>query len=101
MEYLPIPEDKPYASTIMALKAISKIECPVEKITEIYNCLKFELAKDIDEFQSRVDQDAFKIYEKYGHDETYPASTAGKEHDPLNMTMSLSKKRQVMDIDNL
>lgn len=46
-----IVDDKtPYKNTIKSLQAVKWIQCPVQKLTQIYNSLKFDLAEDIQQF---------------------------------------------------
>ena len=45
----------PYEFTISNLKEIQWIQCPVTKLSHIYNCLKFDLAQEIDQFYNKVD----------------------------------------------
>ena len=42
--------DLPYHKTICKLKEMQWIQSPTSKLDHIYNCLKFNLADEIDEF---------------------------------------------------
>jgi hypothetical protein len=42
--------NKPYSHTIENLQEMQWIQCPISKLNHIYNCLKFDLAEEIDTF---------------------------------------------------
>ena len=44
----------PYHKTIRHLLEMQWIQCPIQKLDHVYNCLKFELANEIDEFYSSM-----------------------------------------------
>ncbi len=51
------PKATPYTQTIRNLLMMQWIQCPIQKLSHIYNCLKFDLADDIEEFYSRVEME--------------------------------------------
>ena len=48
-------DNQPYDLTITNLQQMQWIQCPVTKLNHIYNCLKFDLAEEIDQFYNKVD----------------------------------------------
>ena len=94
---------EPYQNTINKLTEMQWIQCPVNKINHIYNCLKFDLADEIDEFYNFCEQ---KMEEHIAHMSMKLTSTNLVKNNMIDQeqlysNLHFNKKERVMDIDNL
>ena len=94
---------EPYQNTINKLTEMQWIQCPVNKINHIYNCLKFDLADEIDEFYNFCEQ---KMEEHIAHMSMKLTSTDLVKNNMIDQeqlysNLHFNKKERVMDIDNL
>jgi hypothetical protein len=75
------------------------IQCPITKLNHIYQCLKFDLADEIDHFYSKVEMRVSQVESRLLQD------SSGAQADLIKTEIQkLTKKHlkdRVMDIDNL
>lgn len=93
---------EPYQKTIGKLKEMQWIQCPVKKLNHIYNCLKFDLADEIDEFYSYCGE---KMANHINRLSMKLSQTNLKQplvnSEALFSNLNFNKKDRVIDIDNL
>lgn len=74
------------------------IQSPTSKLDHIYNCLKFNLADEIDEFYNycghKIDHHLNKMTMHLNNSFNFPM-------DSITQNLFFNKKDRVMDIDNL
>ena len=55
------PKTQPYNRTISLLKSMQWIQCPIEKLNYVYDCLKYDLVQEVDNFYDDVDKKIVEI----------------------------------------
>ena len=93
------PKTQPYSKTISLLKSLQWIQCPIEKLNYVYDCLKFDLVQEVDNFYEDVDKKIVDIQRQLLAET--PKYKNKKFFEMDKSIVRTQKKERVIDIDNL